>query len=185
MAKTSASPKEGFVFVRIRRMDLQWSTCGIGIMPPPERRGEEGILTLCAKLVPGQVVALPANHDLTRHMKCEIVRGPERDEFVRPWVFDSQEHAIMADPSRSQLSASQIADGLNLIAGAVHNRMTTHEQHGDEEPLPFEHGPSFPDENYSRSRNAHVRADRAHQQAQEQDDAAVPVRGRGRPARAG
>lgn len=177
MTGNITGPEAGSVLVRIRRMDLQWATCGIGIMPPAERVNEEGIFTLCSKLVPGQVVSLPFDHDLTWHPKCEIVRGLERDEFVRPWVFESQEQAVMADPSRSQLSASQIADGLNMVDGAVRNRMVAHGANdgdgGVRMPAPFDDGNS----GSSRPRNAHMR------DTDGGSDTPAPVRRAGRPHR--
>lgn len=75
---------------------------------------------LCGKLVPGQVVRLPANHSTLKNTKLvEIVTRLEDDEFERPWVFDSIEQAKMSDPSLSNLPVEQIMSGLALTQGTA------------------------------------------------------------------
>lgn len=187
------NPRKGFVFVRIRRMGAQFATCGVGIMPPKDRMHEPGILDLATKLVPGQVVELPSDHDLTSHPVCELVRGPEADEFIRPWVFESAEEAVMADPSRSGLDANQIANGLALTRGATYKQREALEErqrvareiYDDENEEPVQ---DFPDENLRRSQNREagdIYADAVSvrdDEPAETDDEPAP-RGRRRPGR--
>lgn len=106
------------VRARIKRMGKQWAACGVPVYPPPHLQGKASAKRLCPKLVPGQVIEVPANHNLLNQDCVEIVRRVERDEFLRPWAFTSAEDALMANPSKSRLGADQIAAGLNLAAGA-------------------------------------------------------------------
>lgn len=76
----------------------------------------------CPKLVPGQVIELPANHNLARQPSIEIVRRVEKDEVLRPWVYDSAEDAVIGNPNKSRLSPDQIEAGLSMSAGAIANR---------------------------------------------------------------
>lgn len=112
------------VFLRIKRYGTnQWATCGIGIMPPPESVGDPRMKRLCPKLVPGQVIELPVTHPLVKK-RCRLVEevdGPEKDEFIRPWVFHSAEEAAKSNPSKSRLGPQQILDGLTLRDGAIRN----------------------------------------------------------------
>jgi hypothetical protein len=123
----SAEPKAEqpeTVFLRIKRFGKEWATCGIGISPPPSGGAyDPRMKKLCPKLVPGQVIELPVTHPLVkkRSKLVEIVDGPEKDEFIRPWVFHSAEEAAMANPSKSRLGPEQILDGLTLREGAIRN----------------------------------------------------------------
>lgn len=146
------------VLVRVRRMDKMWATCGIGVRPPEDQIGNPQMKYLCPKLVPGQVIGLPSDHPLLRQKCVEIVRAPERDEFIRPWVFANIEDAALADPSKSGLSADRIRDGLHMMAGAVENRREAFEKRseggrsedfGDDDPALQPLG----DENARRSQN--------------------------------
>lgn len=107
------------VKARIRRMGKNWATCGVPVSPPIELRRDPSMTQLCPKLVPGQVIEVPEDHNLLNQECVEIVRGLERDEFMRPWVFPTAEAAIMADPSKSMLTADAIASGLALAEGAT------------------------------------------------------------------
>jgi hypothetical protein len=121
MPRTTDS--EETVLLRIKRFGKEWATCGIGISPPPGMAHDPRMKRLCPKLVPGQVIELPASHPLVKK-RCKLVEevdGPEKDEFVRPWVFHSAEEAAMANPSKSRLGPSQILDGLTLRDGAIQN----------------------------------------------------------------
>ncbi|MFA5996170.1 MAG: hypothetical protein WC790_00385 [Candidatus Paceibacterota bacterium] len=101
-------------------MGKQWATCGIGIRPPEHLIGDPRIKKLCPKLVPGQVVELPSDHNLLNNSELvETVSKLQHDEFMRPWVFDSVEAAARANPSLSGLSAEAIAQGLALTMGAT------------------------------------------------------------------
>lgn len=122
MPRTTQSEPET-VLLRIKRFDKQWATCGIGITPPPGMAHDPRMKRLCPKLVPGQVIELPVTHPLVkkRSKLVEIVDGPEKDEFVRPWVFHSAEEAATANPSKSRLGPQQILDGLTLRDGAIKN----------------------------------------------------------------
>lgn len=115
--------KQKEVMVRIKRFGNQFATCGIGLRPPEHLISDSRMKRLCPKLVPGQVVTLPATHPLVtkRSKHVEIVHEIERDEILRPWVFTSPEAAVMANPSKSRLTADQIADGLALTEGALAN----------------------------------------------------------------
>lgn len=106
------------VLVRIKRMGDQWATCGIGVEAPADMKDRENVYDLCTKLVPGQCIRLPDTHRLARHHLCEVVRRPEKDEFERPWVFKTAEHAMLADPSRAGLSADEIINALAMLDGA-------------------------------------------------------------------
>lgn len=105
--------------VRIKRMGKYWASCGVPVSPPADRKGDPMMKRLCPKLVPGQVIEVPEDHNLLNQECVEIVRGLERDEFMRPWVFPTAEAAIMADPSKSMLTADAIASGLALAEGAT------------------------------------------------------------------
>lgn len=107
------------VKARIRRMGKNWASCGVPVSPPIEMRRDPSMTQLCPKLVPGQVIEVPEDHNLLNQECVEIVRGLERDEFMRPWVFPTAEAAIMADPSKSMLTADAIASGLALAEGAT------------------------------------------------------------------
>jgi hypothetical protein len=72
--------------------------------------------------VPGQVIELPANHNLTRQPAIEFVRRIEKDEILRPWVYDTAEDAILGNPHKSRLSTDQIEAGLAMSEGAIANR---------------------------------------------------------------
>lgn len=106
------------VRVRIKRMGKQWAACGVPVYPPPHLQGKPSAKRLCPKLVPGQVIEVPDDHNLINQDCVEVVRRIEKDEFLRPWAFKSAEEALMANPSKSRLGADQIANGLNLAAGA-------------------------------------------------------------------
>ncbi len=106
------------VRARIKRMGKQWAACGVPVYPPPHLQGKASAKRLCPKLVPGQVIEVPEDHNLLNQDCVEGVRRVERDEFIRPWSFTSAEDALMANPSKSRLGADQIAAGLNLAAGA-------------------------------------------------------------------
>lgn len=106
------------VKARIRRMGGQWASCGVPVSPPDHLHGNPSAKHLCPKLVPGQVIEVPDDHNLLNQACVEIVRGLEKDEFLRPWVFPSAEAALLADPSKSHLGADQIASGLALAEGA-------------------------------------------------------------------
>jgi hypothetical protein len=142
---------------RIRRMGSQFATTGIGVMPPDELRHEEGIFERCSKLVPGQVIDLPASHDLAVHKLIEQVSGPEDDEIVRPWVFESAEQALLSDPNRTHLTLDQIRDGIELTHGATHNRRTEATDRGapikSTTRIPRHIAPVEDDENAARSQN--------------------------------
>lgn len=107
------------VRARIKRMGDMFAACGVGVRPPEDMVGTPGIKKLCPKLVPGQVIEVPANHNLLRQKCVEIVRDVERDEILRPWVFKSAADALMANPSKSRLGAEAIQASLALSQGAV------------------------------------------------------------------
>lgn len=120
MARGKTS-NDDFVLVRIRRMGNQWATCGIGVRPPEHLVGDKRMKSLCPKLVPGQCRRLPRNHPILKPQNSElveIVSRPRADEFECPWVFDTAEDAVRANPSKSHLSADQIAEALALTEGA-------------------------------------------------------------------
>ena len=130
------APKAGNVWVRIRRMGSQWATCGMGVRPPEKLVGKPGMKRLCPKLVPGQVIELPQNHPLTKqHKLIEFVNGLESDEFLRPWVFPTQEAAMMANPTKSRMGADDIAAGLALVSGAQRERKGKLDERLAEQPL--------------------------------------------------
>jgi hypothetical protein len=106
------------VMARIRRMGKNWASCGVPVSPPPELAGNPRAKRLCPKLVPGQVITVPSNHNLLNQPCVEIVRSLERDEFHRPWAFPTAEAATLANPSKSRQGADQIAAGLALAEGA-------------------------------------------------------------------
>jgi len=111
------------VRVRIKRFGTQWATCGVGVRPPERLVGEPRMKRLCPKLVPGQIIELPATHSLLKQTKLiEIVQEPEADEFIRPWVFNSAEDAMLANPNKSRLGPEQIMTGLALSDGAISNQ---------------------------------------------------------------
>lgn len=122
MPRTTQSEPET-VLLRIKRFDKQWATCGVGIVPPPGMAHDPRMKRLCPKLVPGQVIELPVTHPLVkkRSKLVEQVDGPEKDEYVRPWVFHSAEEAALGNPSKSRLGPQQILDGLTLRDGAIEN----------------------------------------------------------------
>lgn len=111
--------------VRIKRMGDQFATIGIGLGVPADvsRDSPEfpDVAARAAKLAPGQVVDLPSDHFLIEPLhKClEIVRKPEADEFLRPWVFPDMETAIGANPWKSNMTPEQVEESLALSAGAV------------------------------------------------------------------
>lgn len=114
----------GTVKIRIKRLGSQWSSVGVPFDPPSDRKGEQGIQYLCTKLVPGQVVELPDTHPILRSQHIEIVKGPEKDEFMRPWVFNSVEDAIRADPSKMvglplNADVSYMAEGATMSQAAL------------------------------------------------------------------
>ena len=117
------SAQQETVFLRIKRFGKEWATCGIGVIPPAGQAHDPRMKKLCPKLVPGQVIELPVTHPLVkkRNRLVEEVDGPEKDEFLRPWVFHSAEEAAMANPSKSRLGPAQILDGLTMRAGAIEN----------------------------------------------------------------
>lgn len=106
------------VLARIRRFGKQWASCGVPVSPPDYLKGDPKAKRLCPKLVPGQVIEVPDNHNLLNQACVEIVRGLEADEFERPWAFRNSEEALLANPSKSRLGADQIAAGLTLAEGA-------------------------------------------------------------------
>lgn len=131
--------------IRIKRFGNQWATCGVGIMPPNGRESEDGIWDICPKLVPGQVVELPEDHDLitdpnTGDMNelIEIVQRPAKDEIIRPWVFKSSEDAILADPVRGNRNIDEIRAGLAMTQSAIENapkhRKKARKEREDAEP---------------------------------------------------
>jgi hypothetical protein len=115
--------KEEMVRIRIKRFGKNWATCGVGVRPPEHLVGDPRMKRLCPKLVPGQVIELPADHSLlTQRKLIERVDGPEHDEFMRPWVFKTAADAGMANPSKSRLGVDQIMTGLALADGAINNQ---------------------------------------------------------------
>jgi len=113
------------VLLRIKRYgDSGWATCGIGVRPPERLVGDPRMKRLCPKLVPGQVIELPTTHPLVKQRKMvEVVDEPEFDEFIRPWVFRSDQDAAMANPSKSRLGPEQILTGLALSSGAAESQL--------------------------------------------------------------
>ncbi len=107
--------------VRIKRMGNQFLSCGIMLRPPAKLIDKPNIKRLCPKLVPGQVVELPEDHNALNQDCIEIVRKVQDDEILRPWVFDNPEDALMANPSKSRLSHDDIVSGLAMAEGAVAN----------------------------------------------------------------
>jgi hypothetical protein len=115
--------KKEMVRIRIKRFGKNWATCGVGVRPPENLVGDPRMKRLCPKLVPGQVIELPADHSLlTQRKLIERVDGPEHDEFMRPWVFKTAADAGMANPSKSRLGVDQIMTGLALADGAINNQ---------------------------------------------------------------
>lgn len=106
------------VMVRIKRMGAQWASCGVPVSPPEDMKGRPQIKRLCPKLVPGQVIKVPSDHNLLNQEAVERVRSLMPDEFLRPWVFKDAESAAMANPSKSRLGVAAIATGLALADGA-------------------------------------------------------------------
>ena len=203
---TRTSDKD-YVLVRIRRMGTQWATCGIGVRPPEDLIGSRGIKAKCPKLVPGQCRRLPRNHPILKPENSElveIVSRPRNDEFECPWVFDSAEDAVRANPSKSHLSADQIAEGLALSEGAQVNQRkrlaererAAREVYEDETPLKIRRDDDEDEDeleddgdglnedvNARRSQNKHLREDDEDGQPAEDEEAPRP-RGRRRPGRA-
>jgi hypothetical protein len=115
--------KQEMVRIRIKRFGKNWATCGVGVRPPENLVGDPRMKRLCPKLVPGQVIELPADHSLlTQRKLIERVDGPEHDEFMRPWVFKTAADAGMANPSKSRLGVDQIMTGLALADGAINHQ---------------------------------------------------------------
>lgn len=110
------------VLARIKRFGNQWASCGVPVRPPEDMVGRQSTKRLCPKLVPGQVIKIPEDHNLLNQECVEIVRKVAHDEFIRPWVFANAEQATMANPTKSRLGATQIAMGLNMAIGAAENR---------------------------------------------------------------
>ncbi len=135
------------VRIRIRRMGDHWATCGIGVQPPDHMSDHPARIQLCPPLVPGQVIDLPANHPLVRQTRhIERVAEPEEDEFVRPWVFNSAEAALLANPSLSGLRADQIESGLALTQGAIDHQAKKLQKR--QEAIEDEYGDDEHDEDY-------------------------------------
>lgn len=208
------SRDDGTVLVRIRRMGSQWATCGIGVYPPKDRVRDPRMKALCPKLVPGQCRRLPADHPILRRANAklvEIVSAPEPDEFECPWVFETVEDAVRANPSKSHLTADQIAEGLALTEGAQFNQKkkvedrqrAAREVYEDETPVKLrgekgrvqdeleddgedeleDDGDGLTEDvNAKRSQNRHVREDDDEKPA-EDEEAPRPRRAR-RPGRA-
>lgn len=111
--------------IRIRRLGDHFISCGVFFAPPPGTRPD-----LCPKLVPGQVMEVPDDHQLLVDEKAdalvEVVRRPAKDEFLRPIVFDTPEAAWMADPSHSGMHADQIREGLALMEAAKASAIQSH-----------------------------------------------------------
>jgi len=181
------------VLLRIKRFGKEWATCGIGITPPPGQAHDPRMKRLCPKLVPGQVIELPADHPLVKK-RCRLVEevdGPEKDEFIRPWVFHSAEEAAMANPSKSRLGPEQILGGLTLREGAVKNapihrekaRKAAAEEYEEGEPSGPDYDDDQPEPEYedvrlpdqeelkARSQNRAVRAE-----PEETEEASKPAR---------
>lgn len=106
---------------RIKRMGKQFASCGIPVYPPVDMLGEPGLKRRCTKLVPGQVIDLPADHNLANQECIEQVRRVQPDEILRPWVFATPDEAMAANPNKSKLTHSQIVDGLAMAEGAISN----------------------------------------------------------------
>src|SRR5258705_1914184 len=172
--------------VRIRRMGDQWISCGVFFPRPP------GVhRTLCPKLVHGQVMEVPDDHEILNYEHLiEVVAKPAKDEFLRPLVFDTPENALMADPSVSGVGIEAIQQHVAMVAGAVkHRRKQRAELLGedDDKKDDREGGTegTFEDEagptNAERAANAALRSVREH--AREIDDDGNPVTraGPGRP----
>lgn len=107
--------------VRIKRFGNQFASCGIAIRPPENRAYEPGIKRLCPKLVPGQVVELPENHNALNQECIEVVKKVRDDEILRPWVYRNAEHALQGNPFKAKFSPDDIAEGLAMAKGAVDN----------------------------------------------------------------
>lgn len=182
---------EETVLLRIKRFGREWATCGIGITPPPGMAHDPRMKRLCPKLVPGQVIELPVTHPLVKK-RCKLVEevdGPEKDEFIRPWVFHSAEEAAMANPSKSRLGPAQILGGLTLREGAIENAPKHREKarkaamkgfeddkpsgpdYDDDQPEPEYEDVRLPDQEElkARSQNRAVRAE-----PEEVDDTPAP-----------
>lgn len=171
------------VLVRIKRFGTgqhtQFATCGVGIMPPADRVDEEGIFLLCPKLVPGQVVELPADHELIDHPTVEVVRSVAADEFLRPWVFESATDAEMANPSKSGLSVEQIKDGLAMTSYATQKRgeeAAIRASARAEAPAPINSAAPVTDENTSRARNRVTQSEAANLRGGDAEPATEPRR---------
>ena len=141
---------------------------GITVRPPEDRVHEPGIKYLCPKLVPGQVIEVPEGHNLLNQKGIERVRHPERDEFLRPWVFDNAQDAKMANPNKSRLGADAIASGLALTQGAQDhqaNKLEARQRLQDEAGTPA--APSSEGQRSIEDRIAARRADPRFKQAEE------------------
>jgi hypothetical protein len=103
--------------IRIRRMGGHFLTCGMNIGTPPGV-DHVSVSGRCPQIVPGQLVEVPDDHWTLDSPLLEIVRRPQADEFVRPWVFDSAESAVKANPSTSNLTVDQIREMLDMVDGA-------------------------------------------------------------------
>lgn len=109
---------EQMVLVRIKRLGKHFASCGVGVRPPEDMIGTPGIKRRCPKLVPGVLIRLPISHNLLNQPTVEIVRRAEPDEIIRPWVFDSAEAAVLANPHKTHLTHDQIESGLMMKEGA-------------------------------------------------------------------
>lgn len=109
------------VLVRIKRDRAGhfFDSCGVPVRPPEQLVRKPGIKKLCPKLVPGQVLRVPVDHNILNQDCIEVVRGElYEDEFERPWVFDNPADAVLANPSKSNRSVEEILAGLAFGEGA-------------------------------------------------------------------
>lgn len=184
------------VLARIRRFGKQWASCGVPVSPPDYLKGDPKAKRLCPKLVPGQVIEVPDDHNLLNQACVEIVRGLEADEFERPWTFRNSEEALLANPSKSRLGADQIAAGLTLAEGAqIKGRKAAEERQArqrEEEPpvrtprrLPDPEEPEDEDDYQPTSQNRLSRdeADELRGVDDEPEEAEAPPVRRGRQPR--
>ena len=111
---------------RIKRMGKQFATCGIPVRPPRGMEKRPGIKYLCPRLVPGQVIELPEDHNLFNQDSIEVVRRLEPDEFLRPWVFATAEQATLADPSKANLAVDAIRAALSMAQSNAEQQRAAH-----------------------------------------------------------